>query len=146
MSARIIAVLAAAAALAACGDKKTVQDTMPGAGSMQGMAMRSDSLVPMMRAHLDSMGTMPAQFTAAMLAQHDAMASQLLDAMGSDMRMMGMQTDSTWAALTDSVRQDLADLPTLSGRGLDARMKAHQERMRRLLAMHEGMMRGAMSK
>jgi hypothetical protein len=76
-----------------------------------------------------------------MLAHHEQMASRMLDAMGSDMRMMGMQTDSAWAALTDSVRQDLAALPTLSGRGLDARWKAHRATVRRLIDMHMRMMR-----
>ncbi|MGH6691031.1 MAG: hypothetical protein ACREF4_10175, partial [Gammaproteobacteria bacterium] len=109
-----------------------------------GMAMRSDSLMPMMRAHLDSLAVVSPQFAGAMLSMHDAMASRMLDAMGADMMGMGMTPDSVWTALADSIKRDLGDLPALSGRALDARLKAHVERMRRLLGMHEGMMQGMM--
>ncbi|MGH7567500.1 MAG: hypothetical protein ACREL9_00810 [Gemmatimonadales bacterium] len=142
----MIAGLVAVLVLAACGEKKSAQQqAVPGMGdmpAMQGMTMHSDSLMPMMRAHLDSMGTMPAQFAAAMLAQHDAMASRMLDAMGADMMGMGMKPDPAWTALTDSIRRDLADLPVLSGRTLDARLRAHVERMRRLMSQHEQMIGG----
>src|SRR5437879_13123631 len=56
------------------------------------------------------------------------------------MTTMGTKPDPAWTALTDSIKRDLADLPTVSGRALDARLKAHIGRMRRLMAMHEGMM------
>ena len=107
---------------------------------MAGMSMRSDSLMPMMRAQLDSMARMPAQFAAGALSGHDAMMSQMLDAMGSDMRMMDMRADSAWTALTDSVKRDLAELPSLTGRALDTRIRAHVARTRRLLDMHGAMM------
>ena len=132
----IVVTLVALSALA-CGEKKAEQSAMSG---MQGMMMRSDSLMPMMRAHLDSLGGTSGASIASMVAAHDAMTSQTLDAMGSDMTMMNMRPDSAWTALTDSVKRDLADLPSLSGRALDARLKAHIARMRRLMAMHEGMM------
>ena len=51
-----------------------------------------------------------------------------------------MPGDTAWTALTDSVRRDLADLPALAGRPLQVRVRAHVERMRRLLDMHERMM------
>lgn len=121
---------------AACRGKEAAERP-----TMAGMSMRSDSLMPVMRAHLDSLAAMPAQFAAGNLAAHDAMASQMLDAMGSDMRMMNMQPDSAWTALADSVKRDLADLPSLSGRALETRMRAHVGRMRRLLDMHTTMMR-----
>ena len=56
------------------------------------------------------------------------------------MTAMGMKPDPGWTALTDSIKRDLADLPVVSGRALDARLKAHIDRMRRLMTMHEGMM------
>jgi hypothetical protein len=108
---------------------------------MATMSMRSDSLMPMMRAHLDSLAAVPPQFAAGMLAAHDAMASQMLDAMGSDMRMMEMRPDSAWTALADSVKRDLAELPSLSRGALEARMRAHVGRMRRLMDMHSAMMK-----
>lgn len=120
---------------AACRGKEAAQRP-----TMSGMSMRSDSLIPMMRAHLDSLAGMPAQFARGNLAAHDAMGSQMLDAMGSDMRMMNMQPDSAWTALADSVKRDLADLPSLSGRTLETRLKGHIERLRRMMAMHQRMM------
>lgn len=147
MNRTMIAGLAAVLALAACGEKKgePQQQAMPGMGNMPGMAgmtMQADSLMPMMRAHLDSLAGTPAQLAMGMLVAHDAMASRMLDAMGADMTGMAMKPDPTWTALTDSIRRDLADLPALSGRPLDARLKAHIGRMRQLMTMHDGMMRG----
>ena len=143
MNRTMIAGLAAVLVLIACGDKKAEQDAMPGMGNtpgMAGMTMQADSLMPMMRAHLDSLTGVPAQGVGGMLRAHDAMASQMLDAMGSDMTMMNMRPDSAWTALTDSVKRDLADLPSLSGRALETRVMAHGGRMRRLLDMHGAMM------
>lgn len=136
MNRTMIAGPAALLVLAACGEKKTANPGMGNMPGMQGMAMRSDSLMPMMRAHLDSMAGMPPQSASSMLAVHDAMMSQMLDAMGSDMMMMNMRPDSAWTALTDSIKRDLADLPSLSERALEPRVKAHVGRMRKLLDMH----------
>src|SRR5437899_2980702 len=113
---------------------------MPGMTGMQGMGMRSDSLMPIMRAHLDSLAALSPQYAAGMLSMHEAIASRMLDAMGADLTAMGMKPDPAWTALTDSIKHDLADLPAVSGRAPDARLKAHIGRMRRLMAMHEGMM------
>jgi hypothetical protein len=147
MNRTMIAGLVAALVLAACGKKESApQQAMPGMGNvpgmtgMRGMGMRSDSLMPMMRAHLDSLAALAPPFAAGVLSMHEAMASRMLDAMGADMTVMGMKPDPAWTALTDSIKQDLADLPALSGRALDARLKAHIDRMRRLMVMHESMM------
>jgi hypothetical protein len=70
------------------------------------------------------------------------MMSQMMDRMGADMRRMNMSADAKWNSLVDSVKADLADLPGLQGKELSARMKAHTDRVQRLLAMHEGMMKG----
>ena len=137
--------LVAILVIAACGKKQSEGAPERGAqtmSDMQGMRMRSDSLMPLMRAHLDSMAALDPQFAAGMMARHDAMASQMLDAMGADMTAMGMRPDPAWTALTDSIKRDLADLPTRSGRALDQRVRAHIQRMRRLMTVHEAMMRG----
>ncbi len=141
MSTFQILAIAGALALVGCGKKKEqLRSAMPGMQGMPGMMMRSDSLMPMMRADLDSLARMPSQFAEGMLKAHEGMASQMLDAMGSDMTMMNMRPDSAWTALTDSVKRDLADLPSLSRRALETRMRAHVGRMRRLLDMHTTMM------
>lgn len=140
-----VALTMAMVTLAACGKKQEATqppaaDTSGKMGGMQ-MAMQGMQMMPVMRAHLDSLGTMqPAQIAAAMAAHQD-LASRMMDAMGADMRGMNMKPDSVWAALSDSLRQDLAELPGLSGPALKNRMQAHIGRMQRMLAMHEGMMR-----
>ncbi|HEV2086579.1 MAG TPA: hypothetical protein VGR09_16010 [Gemmatimonadales bacterium] len=104
-------------------------------GNMQGMTMMSG-----MRAHMDSMMRMSPQQMQAMMARHQQMMSSMMDGMGADMRNMKMSGTPEWSALTDSVKQDLADLPNLKGQQLSARMRAHNDRVKRLIAMHEKMM------
>lgn len=140
MTRRFSAALAAMLIVAACGKKAPAPEQGGQMAGMQGMSMRSDSMTAMMRAHLDSLAALPPQFAAGMMATHGALASQMLDAMGSDMRMMNMQPDSEWTALADSVKRDLAELPSRSGRALETRLAAHIGRMLRLLDMHRAMM------
>lgn len=106
-----------------------------GAMPTHGMAMMGA-----MRAHMDSVGRMSPQQMQAMMAAHQALMSQMLDAMGADMRGMKMSGGPAWSALTDSVKQDLAELPNLKGEALSTRMQAHTDRVRRLMAMHQQMM------
>jgi hypothetical protein len=105
------------------------------------MDMKSMPMMGMMQAHMDSMTRMSPEQMRAMMNAHQSMTSQMLDAMGADMMAMHMAPDSAWSALSDSVRRDLADLPGLSGQALQARMEAHAERMRRLMVMHQTMMK-----
>lgn len=147
MSVRSVSVLAAALAVASCGGgdapREAASDTgaAPAAQAAPAMEMRSLSLLPGMRAHLDSLAAASAGEAVALLAAHDQMMSRMLDAMGGDMAMMSMRADYAWTALADSVRRDLADLPALSGGPFRARLHVHVKRVRRLLALHEGMTR-----
>lgn len=130
--------------LAACGKTQEVAKapTADSTGMMAGapMAMQGMQMIPTMGAHLDSLGAMaPAQMTTMMPA-HLALASQMMDAMGADMRGRNITVDARWPALADSVRQDLTALPGLSGGALQARMQDHIGRMRRMMTLHEGMM------
>jgi len=115
-------------------------DSMPMGGDQMGMA--GSDMMPMMRAHMDSMTRMSPAQMSGMMAAHDRMMSQMMDRMGADMRRMSMSADAKWSSLMDSVKADLADLPGLQGKDLSARMTAHADRVRRMLAMHEGMMKG----
>lgn len=143
MTRRFGCLTAASLALGACGEKQEAETGgMPEMAGMGGMAMRSDSLMPMMRAHLDSLAALSPELAADMVAAHDAMASHMLDARGAAMTAMAMKPDPAWTALADSVRRDLAELPGLSGRRtLSARVLAHVGRMHRLLGIHETMMK-----
>jgi hypothetical protein len=98
-----------------------------------------------MRAHMDSMMRLPPDRMKAMMAAHDRMMAQIMDRMGADMRGMNMAGEREWSALADSVRQDLAALPQLEGTALTARMRAHADRVSRLIGSHERMM-GSMRK
>ncbi len=106
-------------------------------GGMQGMS----GMMPMMQGHMDSMMAMKPEQMRAMMAGHEGMMSQMMDQMGSEMRQMKMSETPEWSALSDSVRQDLTELPGLKGQALTKRMQAHAERVRRLMGLHEQMMK-----
>ena len=106
------------------------------------MGMDGPAMMPMMRAHMDSMMRMSPEQMTAMMAMHGRMMSEMMDRMGADMRGMQMSGDAKRTALVDSVKADLAALPGLQGKELSARMDAHIDRVRRLISMHEGMMKG----
>jgi hypothetical protein len=145
------AMLVGALTLAGCGgggdrtersrDSGGMMGQMDSGGmGMSGMNMQGMQMMPQMGAHMDSMVRMPPQQMQAMMAMHQGMMSQMMDGMGADMRGMKMSGTPEWNALTDSVKQDLADLPNLKGQELSARMRGHADRVKRLLAMHEKMM------
>ena len=134
--------------LAAAGCGKASKEE-PATGDHQGMAMDSGGMsmgstgmMPMMQVHMDSMGRMSPEQMSASMGKHERMMSEMMDRMGGEMRQMQMAETGEWAALTDSIRRDLAELPSLSGQRLETRMRAHGERVRRLLAAHEQMMKG----
>jgi len=136
-------------ALANCGGEggRTARDDTSGrmghmdSGGMTGMNMPGIEMMAQMRTHMDSMAGMSPQQMQAMMSRHQAMMSQMLDRMGTDMRGMKMSSTTEWTALTDSVKQDLAELPDLKGQALSARMRAHADRVRRLIAAQEEMMK-----
>ena len=111
-------------------------------GGMRGMSgMGRSGMVSMMPAHMDSMMRMRPEQMSGMMATHERMMSQMMDQMGGEMRQMKMSESKEWSALTDSVKQDLAELPSLKGQALSARMRAHADRVRRLMAAHEQMIK-----
>lgn len=138
-----------ALALAACGGKKDAEGTaasrdqhpMARTDSMHMGEMRNMQMLTGMRAHMDSMQQMSPEQMRATMAAHDGRMSRMLDAMGAEMRSMSMVGDSAWTALTDSVKRDLAELPGLQGQELSNKVRAHAERVRRLIQVHEGMMK-----
>jgi hypothetical protein len=114
-----------------------------GSMEMGGMNMRGMLMMAGMRAHMDSMMRMSPQQMQAMMTAHQERMSRMMDGMGADMRSMRMSGSPHWNALTDSVKRDLAELSNLAGQALSARMRAHRERVSRLMAMHEKMMGSA---
>jgi hypothetical protein len=113
-------------------------------GQMRGMSgMGGAGMMPMMQAQMDSMMRMKPEQMSGMMAAHERMMSQMMDQMGGEMRQMKMAGTPEWTALTDSVREDLAELPSLKGPALSARMRAHADRVQRLISSHQQMMKGA---
>jgi hypothetical protein len=108
---------------------------------MGGMPMQGMQMMSNMRAHMDSMMRMPPEQMSRMMVMHERMMSQIMDRKGSEMRDMKKAADPRWNALSDSVKRDLAELPGLKGQKLQAKMRAHEERVRRLMEMHESMMK-----
>jgi hypothetical protein len=90
-----------------------------------------------MRAGLDDEDVAPADAGDDARARTDDVADD--GGMGADMRGMNMSGSAEWSALGASVKNDLADLPNLKGKQLSARMRAHAERVKRLIAMHDKM-------
>lgn len=125
----------------ACGDRAQPGGEARDTAQMQGMAMAGMQMMPMARAHLDSMATRSPAEMREMMGRHQEIMSRMLEGMAADMRGMNMTADSAWTALTDSVRRDLTELPGVEGPVLADMMRGHTERVRRLLAMHEQMMR-----
>jgi hypothetical protein len=112
-------------------------------GQMQVMSgMESSGMMAMMQTHMDSMMRMNPEQMSRTMATHERMMSQMMDQMGGEMRQMKMSETREWSALTDSVRQDLAELPSLKGQALSTRMQAHAGRVQRLITVHQGMMKG----
>ncbi len=149
MKALHMMVIAALLASAACNKPKeeAAADSHGGmtmdSGRMEGMSgMGNSGMMPMMQAHTDSMMRMTPEQMSGMMASHERMMSQVMDQMGTEMRQMKMSETPEWSALTDSVKQDLAELPRLRGQALAARMRAHASRVQRLITAHEGMMKG----
>jgi hypothetical protein len=148
MKALFMAMIAGLMAAAACSKPKEepAADSHRGmamdSGQMRGMSgMDSSGMMPMMQAHMDSMMRMNPEQMSRTMARHERMMSEMMDQMGGEMRQMKMAETREWSALTDSVRQDLAELPSLKGQALSTRMRAHSDRVQRLMKAHEQMMK-----
>jgi hypothetical protein len=149
MKALHMTAIVALLALAACNKPKeeAADDSHGGmtmdSGRMERLPGMGDSgMMRMMQAHTDSMMRMNPEQMSAMMSSHERMMSKMMDQMGTDMRQMNMAETPEWSALRDSVKQDLADLPSLKGRALSTRMRAHAGRVQRLITVHDGMMKG----
>jgi hypothetical protein len=144
-----LAMALALLASAGCNKPKSAPPEDPGpgmamdTGGMRNMSgMGGSGMMATMPAHMDSMKQMNAAQMTAVMARHQRVMAQVMDQMGGEMRQMNMAETPEWSALTDSVRQDLAELPGLQGQALTARMQAHADRVERLIAEHEKMMKG----
>jgi hypothetical protein len=136
-------------ASAGCNKPKSAPPEDPGpgmamdTGGMRTMSrMGGSGMMATMPAQMDSMMRMTPDRMSQMMPGHERRMSQMMDQMGGEMRQMKMAETPEWTALTDSVKQDLAELPGLEGQALSTRMRTHADRVRRLIAAHQQMMKG----
>ena len=126
-----------AGAAAGAGDMGGTQ----GMGNMKGMAgMESGAMMQQMQAQMRTMMGASADSQMDMLPMHRRMVANMLAQMDAEMRRMNMAGDSAWNATGDSVRQDLARMREMSPAELQRFMRAHQQRVMRLMEMHQRMM------
>ena len=131
---------------------RTSQSAAASTPAVDSQAVR---FMPMMWMHLDSMGRWSPAHMQQMMATHQLLAGQMMQMMGPGHMMgpgmmgpgmmgqgMGMGPGSPWTALRDSIQGDLSIMPGLSGKALEARRRAHIDRMRRMMVLGMGMMGG----
>lgn len=108
---------------------------------MQGMSgMPTDSMMPQMRTHMQTMHGAGGDSLKAMLPMHREMTASLLAEMNREMRQMNMPAEPAWTATADSVQQDLVRMPDMEPGELQTAMPAHEARLDRLMQMHRSMM------
>lgn len=134
------------------GDMKGMSKSDSGAmGGMAGMGGDSGGMAGMkgmggmsgmmgdMQKQMDAMMKVSPEQMKAMMPAHRQMVANVLAEMTAEMRKMNMSGDAAWTATIDSVRQDLARMPELTGKEMSAAMPTHHARMMRLMAMHARM-------
>ena len=147
MLTRALLMTGAALMLAACGRKpEPASDTtaMMMDSSMRGMAGMhgGDTTMTAMMAHMQAvMDTASAATIKAMMPEHRRMVDSMLTSMSDEMRRMNMTPGADWTALTDSVRQDMTTMTSVSDSALPAFVRVHHARMMRLMQMHRSMTR-----
>lgn len=113
-----------------------------GNAGMAGPAGSMGSMMARMQAHMRVMDGPGGDSLKGMLPMHRQMLVNMLAEMSAQMRNMNMTGDKQWIALSDSIRQDLVQMRTLSVRDLGQFMPAHGSRVMRLMNMHQSMMQG----
>lgn len=143
--------LMAAATLPACraaedrpavADSPTTATRADSAGGMGGMGMSGmmgAGMMDSMQTHMGKMDTLSGERMTQMLPIHRQRAANMLSQMNSEMKRMNMTANTVWTATVDSLRQDLARMPDMSGAELEAMMAGHHARLRRLMDMHREM-------
>lgn len=130
----------AAATTTATPDSGGMQG-MPGMQGMGGMQGGMAGMMGQMQSHMRMMETPNGDSLKGMLPMHRQMTANMLSEMNREMRGMNMSGDAAWMATIDSVRQDLVNLPEMSGAELTTFMPAHHRRVMRLMEAHTAMMK-----
>src|SRR4051812_38196785 len=138
-----IAAAGVLALLGACSKKadspaRTASDSVGAdtASHAAHMELKAMPMLPVVRAHLDSLSRNPTMMHKEM-AQHQSEVKHLVEAMHSDMMAMGMQSDAAYDALADSVVNGSARLASAGGAEFKRQVARHIDQLRRLTAMYE---------
>jgi hypothetical protein len=116
----------------------TSRDSAPAesTASQRPMELQAMPMLPVVRAHLDSLAHKPALMHARM-GQHQAEVKHLVEAIHSDMRALGMHSDAAYESLADSVVRGSAQLGTAGGKAFNRLVLEHVDQVRRLAAIYE---------
>jgi hypothetical protein len=116
-----------------------MDSTMKGMAGMHGDSAMRD-MMTRMQGHMGMMDTASAATIQAMHPMHRHMLDSVLTGMNDEMRRRNMASTPEWTALADSLRQDLDRMAGMSASEIPAFMRAHRERMMRLMQMQRTMM------
>jgi hypothetical protein len=100
------------------------------------MELKAVPMLPVVRAHLDSLAQKPGMMHARM-GQHQAEVKHLVEAMHSDMMALGVHSDAAYESLADSVVRGSARLGTAGGTEFNRLVLEHVDQVRRLAAIYE---------
>lgn len=146
--------LAAGWALAACrgpgaqeeaateGEPAAAEETPTPAPGMPGMQGMQGGMMEGMQSHMQMMQGMSGDSMMAMMPEHRQMVGNMLSQTNREMQDMNMPGDTAWNATVDSLRDDLTRMPEMSPEELQQFMPGHEERVMRLMKMHQEMMQG----
>jgi hypothetical protein len=113
--------------------------TKESTGTVELQAM---SMLPQVRAHLDSVAADPAMLHAAM-PEHQAEMRRLVNAVHADMARLGMHSDPAYEALADSIVNASDRLATARGKELERLTAQHIDQVRRLANVYEAKTAGS---
>jgi len=102
------------------------------------MELQASSMLPAMRAHLDSMES-GGRLTPASMPQHRLQVRNFVRATETDMQRLGMHSDPAYEALADSVLKGLERLAGAGSSGVERLAAEHLDRVRRLASVYEHM-------
>lgn len=139
------------ALLAACDSPRERAGDEPAVGmpmSADSMQMNAMEMLPAYREHLDSLEDMAAAADSMprgmMMDVHARETREFVDAASGDLMRLGMHSDAAYEALADSVVEDLSRIQAASGNEAERLLRAHLERVRRLMSAYEGKTREAL--
>jgi hypothetical protein len=117
------------------GNQSVTNDSAP-APQPAAMELKAKPMLRGFRAHLDTLAH-STRMRPAVMSQHMAEVKNLVEAIHSDMRAMGMPSDAAYEALADSVVRGSEALGTAGGADFKRRLSRHMDQLHRLTSVYE---------